>query len=435
MVTYFYAFGPMHQAKLNYAFKHLPEEFLEQPEINIIDYGCGQTIGIMCYADFLRENGYCQKVKTITLIEPSEICLKRATLHASVFFPDAEIRTVNKTFDELDEDDIVCSEDVPTLHILSNVLDIIDFELEEFAELIKGQIKGYNNFVFIGPYFNTDKDERIDDFISLLDGVVDYWETFDKYELDPEKAWTAQILCFSKNGIGILYEHGGFCIYDSGDDEYGCSIYTNATEKEIKNGIEDGFGVVYSKDGKKLLVCNNFELETYSIKKGTIFICDDAFTSYNGNLNGTVERSIKHITIPDSVTVIGAYAFYGCKSLQKIVIPNSVTCIKDDAFCECTSLQEITIPDSITCIDDGVFNGCSSLQQINLPNSIKMIMHCAFRCCTSLEIIILPKSVEYIIGNPFIGCKSLKQIIIPKGSTKKIKKMLEKCLWDKLVEV
>ena len=88
MVTYLYAFGPMHQAKLNYAFKHLPKEFLEQPEINIIDYGCGQALGTMCYADYLRENGYAQKVKTITLIEPSEICLKRAAIHASMFFPD-----------------------------------------------------------------------------------------------------------------------------------------------------------------------------------------------------------------------------------------------------------------------------------------------------------------------------------------------------------
>ena len=77
MTAYLFAFGKMHQAKLNYAFGKLPKEFLEQPEINIIDYGCGQALGTMCYADFLRENGYMQKAKTIALIEPSEICLKR----------------------------------------------------------------------------------------------------------------------------------------------------------------------------------------------------------------------------------------------------------------------------------------------------------------------------------------------------------------------
>ena len=100
MVTYLHSFGPMHQAKLQYAFDKLNEEFLQQKEINIIDYGCGQAIGTMCYADFLRENGYSQKVKTITLIEPSELCLKRAALHVSLFFPNAKIITVNKKFED-----------------------------------------------------------------------------------------------------------------------------------------------------------------------------------------------------------------------------------------------------------------------------------------------------------------------------------------------
>ena len=198
MLAYLNAFGPMHQARLNCAFNHLPEEFFDQLEINIIDYGCGQALGTMCYADFLRNNGYSQEINTITLIEPSEMCLKRAALHVSTFFPDAEIKTVNKTFDELDEDDIYCDENVPTLHILSNVLDIMDIDIEEFAELITCQIEGYNQFVCVGPYFNyPDKDERMDDFCSLMDGEEDYYEMFDKYELDENKAWTAQILCFS----------------------------------------------------------------------------------------------------------------------------------------------------------------------------------------------------------------------------------------------
>ena len=194
MVTYLYAFGPMHQAKLNYAFKHLPEDFFAQPEINIIDYGCGQALGTMCYADFLRENGYSQKVKTITLIEPSEMCLKRAALHASVFFPDAEIKTVNKSFDELVEDDICCDEDIPTLHILSNVLDMLSFDLDKFAVLVKSCLKGYNQFVCVGPFFNNVvKDNRITGFASQISGKISY-ETFDKRELNPEKDWTCSVL-------------------------------------------------------------------------------------------------------------------------------------------------------------------------------------------------------------------------------------------------
>lgn len=96
MATYLYSFGKMHQAKLELAFGNLPKDFLLQDEVDIVDWGCGQAIATMCYADFLRQNGYRQKVRTITLVEPSELCLKRAALHASVFFSDAEIKVVKK---------------------------------------------------------------------------------------------------------------------------------------------------------------------------------------------------------------------------------------------------------------------------------------------------------------------------------------------------
>ena len=103
---YIHALGLMHEAKLQHAFEHLPSEFTDHDAIEIIDYGCGQAIGTICYADFLRKNGYAQDVRRITLIEPSEIALKRAALHASCFFPNAEIITINKGFDDLVVDDL-----------------------------------------------------------------------------------------------------------------------------------------------------------------------------------------------------------------------------------------------------------------------------------------------------------------------------------------
>ena len=197
MLVYLYSFGNMHQAKLNKAFENIPEILFDQPEINIIDYGCGQAIGTMCYIDFIRQKGISQKVKRVTLIEPSEICLNRAALHVSAFCPDAEIVTINKTFDDLDAADIVCDEEITTLHILSNVLDL-EFDLERFAELISDNLKGYNQFVCVGPYFGfSDKDKRMENLYLLLNGDENFCQFYDKYELNPNRPWTAHIRCFS----------------------------------------------------------------------------------------------------------------------------------------------------------------------------------------------------------------------------------------------
>ena len=88
--------------------------------------------------------------------------------------------------------------------------------------------------------------------------------------------------------------------------------------------------------------------------------------------------------IPNSVTNIGNYAFYECKSLTNINIPNSVTNIGDYAFDNCCKLTSINIPNSVTNIGNRAFSGCSSLTSINIPDSVTNIGGCAFLECSSL---------------------------------------------------
>ena len=494
--AYLYAFGKMHQAKLNYAFKQLPKEFLVQPEINIIDYGCGQALGTMCYADFLRENGYEQKVKTITLIEPSEICLKHAALHASVFFPDAEIKTVNKKFDDLTQDDIVCNEETPTLHVLSNVLDMLNFNLDRFAELVKGCLKGYNQFVCVGPYFGKDSDrsKRMDDFANnLMEGII-YTVDLNSFEFDPNYSWTCMVRCFGVGNLRIAlhkekagtvnsnvkpsftnfmsfkglrkvfigvksiinpetnqkeswqelilgeskddpnaeiirissklgtinanflilnkdklqvashpdWKYKRLCIEDRPESTLRENLSTEVTDKDIANGNEDEYGMVYSKDRRLLGIgrtafSKSFskyrDCKIYVIRHGVKIICDNAFYMCT---------SFQFIHIPNSVKSIGDSAFSECKYLQSIVIPNSVTSIGDSAFKNCASLRSIVIPNSVTSIRDSTFSFCTSLQSIVIPESVTSIGDCAFWGCESLQSIVIPESVTSIGANPFV---------------------------------
>ena len=93
----------------------------------------------------------------------------------------------------------------------------------------------------------------------------------------------------------------------------------------------------------------------------------------------------KTFNIPESVTEIGDWAFYGCKNLTEINIPESVTEIGFYAFYGCKSLKEITIPESVTEIGNCAFKNCKNLTEINIPESVTKIGYGAFDGCKNLK--------------------------------------------------
>ena len=94
---------------------------------------------------------------------------------------------------------------------------------------------------------------------------------------------------------------------------------------------------------------------------------------------------MKSITIPESVTSIGAMAFRGCTGLTSIAIPESVTSIEFWAFSDCTGLTSVTIPQGVTSIGWGAFYGCIGLTSITIPESVTSISDYAFPCCSALK--------------------------------------------------
>lgn len=70
------------------------------------------------------------------------------------------------------------------------------------------------------------------------------------------------------------------------------------------------------------------------------------------------------VTIPNSVTSIGGWAFWQCSDLTSIVIPNGVTSIGTQAFYGCTGLTSVTIPDGVTSIGSDAFCGCTDLTSV-----------------------------------------------------------------------
>lgn len=224
-----------------------------------------------------------------------------------------------------------------------------------------------------------------------------------------------------------------------------------------------------------------FDATTGTIKK---YNGNDAVVNIPSEINGTPvttignaafrDSSVTSVTIPASVTEIGANAFAGCTNLTSVnyegdwsnltiqsgnpavqdaanaplfdfefippdntavivtnykyngaaadvTIPSRyqgkpVTMIGHAAFFN-SAVTSVTIPDSVTSISDEAFINCPKLTNISIPNSVTYIGFSAFSSCTSLKSITLPSSLSFISGALFLGCSQLTTIHIPVSVT------------------
>ena len=177
------------------------------------------------------------------------------------------------------------------------------------------------------------------------------------------------------------------------------AVPTAPSPEELDRDIWDGDNCVsYSADGKRLLDAENFPSEI-TVREGCEVICDEAFAFQDymagrkiGEEIPLEERSsyLEKISLPNSVTHIGAAAFCECGELVKIKLPTGLLSIGASAFADCWQLEKITLPTGTRVIGPGAFQGCINLYQIRLNKGLEAIGEDAFDDCESLEAILIP---------------------------------------------
>ena len=95
------------------------------------------------------------------------------------------------------------------------------------------------------------------------------------------------------------------------------------------------------------------------------------------------------VVIPNTVTTIGAGAFFGNTNITKVTIPDSVTVIEPGAFEDCKGLESIVLGVGIKKIEKDTFKNVSKNITIYVPN---------FDMCKLLLDSGLPDSATVIIG-------------------------------------
>ena len=239
--------------------------------------------------------------------------------------------------------------------------------------------------------------------------------------------------------------------------------------KQADGARDDGWGVFYSKSGKRLIAAKKTIEGDYAVKEDTQEIANNAFYGC---------AFLRSVAMPASITKIGDEAFAHCISLNSvyippmvekmgknpfvdldskvlknqsaafvvdakilynaertrliscltdatmIIIPKTVTTIGSLAFSRRSKLKKVQLPEGLDRIGRDAFSDCDALEEVTIPASVKTIDPYAFASCDGLKKVTFLGVPEHIARTTFSDCDNLMSIIVPKGEEKKFRKML-----------
>ncbi|MBE5766578.1 MAG: hypothetical protein E7335_05370 [Clostridiales bacterium] len=139
-----------------------------------------------------------------------------------------------------------------------------------------------------------------------------------------------------------------------------------------------------------------------------------------GIANGAFKDNaiLNTVSIPSSITAIGASAFQGASNLVSVTGMEGVTSIGAYAFAD-TALNSFTVPSGITGLPEGVLSG-TSITEIAIPAGLQSIGAYAFKDCSKLVTFrgvsgAGSYALSSIGSGAFSGCTGLTSIYIPAG--------------------
>ena len=137
---------------------------------------------------------------------------------------------------------------------------------------------------------------------------------------------------------------------------------------------------------------------------------------------------LTELILPNSVSSIGDIAFTYCSGLEKITVESGNSCY--DSRDNCNSIidtefntlivgcKNSVIPNSVTSIGYYAFYGCSGLTELTLPDSVASIGDGAFICCSDLSKITSLAEIPPVCGSGVFDRvnKTNCELIVPEGS-------------------
>lgn len=183
------------------------------------------------------------------------------------------------------------------------------------------------------------------------------------------------------------------------------ALVNNLVEKGVEATVEETFTTLVPKikdievGGGETgnVVINSWDNEGYateiSIKGLTEIPNYYLYSTTNSNQKDFITKNLIKVNLEDTVTNIGAYAFYYNQKLENINFPSNLTTIGQQAFNYC------------------------AFKTLNIPSGVTKIENETFRNNISLEEVIFNGNIQSIGSYSFLGCNNLKKISFPNNTT------------------
>ena len=184
---------------------------------------------------------------------------------------------------------------------------------------------------------------------------------------------------------------------------YGCSAMTAIRVDEANpNYSSDDRGVLYNKAKTSLLYTPQTIDGSYQVPETVTRIESYAFYGC---------RDLTELTLPQNLTFLGEYAL-ACIGPDTITIPNGITELATGLLYN-SDITTVSLPQGLTKIGTKSFYSCHLLQNIQIPGSVTTIGNSAFRDCYTLQTVTFPEGVELIDDYAFSGCNGLIKVYLP----------------------
>lgn len=132
-----------------------------------------------------------------------------------------------------------------------------------------------------------------------------------------------------------------------------------------------------------------------------------------------INTSVTNVTIPATVSSIGASAFQGCDYMTTASFPAGVTTIGPSSFYNCSMLSRVTVSGDVQSIGDNAFANCKSLKTLILRDGSEVLTlgsntingnESLFSSC-KLDSLYLGRNLKYA-DVPFRDQTNLKSIVL-----------------------